>query len=301
MYDERYSTTRLLVTNKPKCFDSLKDGAITLLKTPSNEKKIAEGGLRCKGFFKSSSKKNPLVTVVTVVFNDKDNLEKTINSVISQDYQNVEYIIVDGGSTDGTLEIIQKYEFAIDYWVSEPDGGIYDAMNKGIDLGSGDWINFMNSGDRFIGPTVLSNVSGALRDKVNNSVIYGDHEVRYAHKKRIVSAGGVRDLWKGSLFCHQAAFVDLSHHKRNKFNVCRKIAADFEFFYKSYRSGLGLIRIPHVISTVSGGGVSDVRRVESILEQWMVVEKTTWVNTVYILRLFVENFKDFIKKRFGMA
>ncbi|HAH56818.1 MAG TPA: glycosyltransferase, partial [Bacteroidales bacterium] len=85
------------------------------------------------------------MTVVTVVFNGVEFLEDTIKSVIGQTYDNVEYIIVDGGSKDGTLDIIKKYEYAIDYWVSEPDKGIYDAMNKAIDLGSGDWINFMNA------------------------------------------------------------------------------------------------------------------------------------------------------------
>ena len=85
---------------------------------------------------------SPLITVVTVVFNDVQHIEETILSVVNQTYPNIEYIIIDGCSTDGTVDIIKKYEERIAYWVSEPDQGIYDAMNKGIQKATGEWINF---------------------------------------------------------------------------------------------------------------------------------------------------------------
>jgi cellulose synthase/poly-beta-1,6-N-acetylglucosamine synthase-like glycosyltransferase len=102
-----------------------------------------KGGLRTKGYFKrsydeasglSDNSPLPLVTIITVVFNGEKYLEQTIQSVINQAYDNVEYIVIDGGSTDGTVDIIRKYENQIDYWVSEPDGGLYHAINKGITL-----------------------------------------------------------------------------------------------------------------------------------------------------------------------
>lgn len=92
---------------------------------------------------------NPLISVVTVAYNAVTTIEKTILSVINQTYPNVEYIIIDGGSTDGTVEIIKKYANKLAYWVSEPDNGIYDAMNKGAKVATGEWINFMNCGDSF--------------------------------------------------------------------------------------------------------------------------------------------------------
>jgi len=169
----------------------------TMLFLPPNPHRKVEGGLRTKGFFKFSYKlvdgvwyicdldgnpaipapedlQNkirlyvsgqsspisylPLITVITVVLNGEKALEETIKSVISQTYPNVEYIIIDGGSTDGTLDIIKKYEDYIDYWVSEPDKGIYDAMNKGVDLTTGQWINFINAGDRFYDEDLIEEI-----------------------------------------------------------------------------------------------------------------------------------------------
>lgn len=122
----------------------------------------------------SSSLAKPLITVVTVVFNGEEFLEETILSVINQTYDNVEYIIIDGGSTDGTLDIIKKYEHAIDYWVSEKDRGIYDAMNKGVELATGEWINFMNADDFFASKYIIQKVKDNLRNiSPLCSIIYG--------------------------------------------------------------------------------------------------------------------------------
>ena len=98
--------------------------------------------------------KEPKITVVTVTYNAKDFLEETIQSVISQTYKNIEYIIIDGGSTDGTVDIIKKYEDKIDYWVSEPDSGISDAFNKGVQQSNG-YILMLNAGDIFIHNNIL--------------------------------------------------------------------------------------------------------------------------------------------------
>ena len=105
------------------------------------------GGLRTRGIFKNSSNIKPLISVVTVVLNGEKYLEEAISSVIKQTYDNVEYIVIDGGSTDRSLDIIHKYENYIDFWISEKDSGIYNAMNKGIALSSGDFVGFVGSDD----------------------------------------------------------------------------------------------------------------------------------------------------------
>ena len=97
-------------------------------------------------------------SIITINYNNKDGLEMTINSVLGQSFQGFEYIIIDGGSTDGSIDIIKKYESRIDYWVSEPDNGVYNAMNKGIRKATGDYINFMNSGDAYHSSSALGTV-----------------------------------------------------------------------------------------------------------------------------------------------
>ncbi len=97
----------------------------------------------------------PLISVVTVVFNGRDGLEETVRSVLAQTYRNIEFVVIDGGSTDGTLDVIRKYERTIAYWMSEPDDGISDAFNKGLSVIGGEWVVFLNSADTFSGPEVL--------------------------------------------------------------------------------------------------------------------------------------------------
>ena len=106
-----------------------------------------QGGLRTKGYFKKTSIEKPLITVITVIFNGAASLEDTIKSVINQPYDNVEFIIIDGNSNDGTLDIIKKYDDKIDCWISEPDDGIYDAMNKGLNLSRGEYSIFLGADD----------------------------------------------------------------------------------------------------------------------------------------------------------
>ena len=118
------------------------------------------GGLRTQGFFKHSEAKKPLITVIIAVFNGDEFLEEAIISVINQTYDNVEFIIIDGGSTDETVNIIKKYEDRIDYWISERDDGIYDAMNKGLALAKGQYVYFMGSDDRLIKNSLIKIFNG---------------------------------------------------------------------------------------------------------------------------------------------
>ncbi len=161
--DPNFSTTRLVMREKPVIINDPSSKVQSVLFLPPNPERRGEGGLRTKGYFKKSYDEEsdlsgnlplPLVTIITVVFNGEKYLEQTIQSVINQNYDNVEYVIIDGGSTDGTVDIIRKYEDKIDYWVSEPDGGLYYAMNKGIQLATGELIGLINSDDIYNDGTV---------------------------------------------------------------------------------------------------------------------------------------------------
>lgn len=135
----------------------------------------------------------PLISVVTICYNAKNDLEKTILSVLSQTYQDIEYIIIDGGSTDSTVDIIHKYSERLFYWISEPDKGIYDAMNKGMDRATGSWIIFMNAGDTFCDNEVIKNIFG-YNDLSDYSVIYGDCYVSKLNQLQYLKASNMKKV-----------------------------------------------------------------------------------------------------------
>lgn len=183
---------------------------------------------------KMNNQKKNTVSIITVVFNDVINIEKTITSVINQTYKNIEYIIVDGGSTDGTVDVIKKYEQYIACWISEPDKGIYDAMNKGIGIATGDFINFMNSGDTFYKPNTIEQLFSVA--DISAGVIYGDTNV-------LMDIGDFIKLGKPVTsknympFCHQAVFVLTAIAKKLNFETSYKICADREFFFRIHKYG----------------------------------------------------------------
>lgn len=294
--DKLYSTTRMAVKRRPVLESNSEDKWNTVLFLPEGEDRIGEGGLRIKGCFKKDFYDRPLITIVTVVYNGEKYLEKTILSVIKQTYDNVEYIIIDGGSNDRTQDIIKKYEDKIDYWISEKDNGIYDAMNKAIDISSGKWINFMNAGDCFYDGSVLEKIF--CKEKYNDiGVIYGDHEVIYKEKKKIIISGNVDDLWKGMPFSHQSSFMLLSLHKYYKFNNKNYIGADFENFYKMNAVGINYLRVGMVISSIISGGLSDTNRLSSIVGRWKVVKKSLRID-LYYLYIFIKEIIKIVTKRF---
>ena len=114
------------------------------------------------------------MSIITVVYNNVLTLERNIQSVLNQTYGNVEHIIIDGGSTDGTLDILRRYDDTVDYWVSEPDKGIFGAMNKGVRAATGEWVNFLNSDDFYASPYVLASTFDSSRPLESLDLIHGD-------------------------------------------------------------------------------------------------------------------------------
>ena len=202
---------------------------------------MISNGLRAKGVVKQSQKNRPLVTIITVVRNGEKVVEETIISVVNQTYTNIEYIIVDGVSTDDTLDIIKKYEDRIDYWVSEADNGIYYAMNKGIDLVVGDWVNFMNAGDSFHRHDVIERFIESYDGE--SDVVYGDTQLFFKFGTYINKCL----LWRQDYMpniCHQAYFVKTHLLKDSYFDTNYKICSDAKFFYDIYKSGCKYQYIP---------------------------------------------------------
>ena len=147
---------------------------------------------------------NPLISVITVCYNAASCIEKTILSVINQTYSNIEYIIIDGGSTDGTIDIVNKYKDRISVIVSEKDKGIYDAMNKGVTYATGEWVNFMNAGDTFYNSNVVTEL---FKDNIEEkyTVVFGDTNVITQYKEIFVNYG-YKKMHKYMPSCHQSIF-----------------------------------------------------------------------------------------------
>ena len=166
-------------------------------------------------------------SIITINYNNRDGLERTIQSVINQTCQDFEYIIIDGGSTDGSVDVIKKYADRIDYWVSEPDKGIYNAMNKGILQAHGEYLNFMNSGDCFYNDEVLENIYTLL----DSDIVIG----KYHKTNEPVPWGflyddvSLLDLYVGT-FCHQATFIKNDLFINSMYDETYKIISDWKFF-----------------------------------------------------------------------
>lgn len=204
--------------------------------------------------------KNPLISIITVSYNAVETIEQTILSVINQSYTNVEYIIIDGGSSDGTVEVIKRYVDKIAYWVSEPDRGIYDAMNKGIKAATGDWINFMNCGDSFVSSNTLDLL---FKDQYWDiyDVIYGNSIMYTSDSLHWMEASENIDQLKYSpIYRHGASFVKSKVHKEFLFDISKKeygFALDFYCINSLFRANKKFKKIDVDVLNFPLDGVSN--------------------------------------------
>lgn len=176
------------------------------------------------------------ISVITVVWNDVTHIEDTILSVLGQTYKDIEYIIIDGGSTDGTVDIIKKYADRLAYWCSEKDGGIYPAMNKGVSHATGEWVNFMNSGDAFADNKVLEDIFGTsanLNTVTSSHYLIGGNTINFfadGHEE-IHHASPASAIPTHLPFSHQASFT---RREVCKFDTDYRYSADYALFYHIY-------------------------------------------------------------------
>jgi glycosyltransferase involved in cell wall biosynthesis len=214
------------------------------------------------------------LTIVTVVFNAAKDLECTIQNIISQTYfSEIEYIIIDGNSTDGTIDIIRKYEQYLSKWISEKDKGVYDAMNKGIMLASGTWINFMNAGDIFVDNEIVEKVFNQNVDF--SDVVYGNYIIAYQTlKKAIYVPNDLTNafyLWMP--LNHQSTFIKTEIARAHPYSLDYKIASDYEQVLAFFSSEKRFQHIDMFIAEFADGGLSSNNKVAYHQEIYDIARK----------------------------
>lgn len=227
------------------------------------------------------------ISLITIVFNGQKHIEKTILSVIEQAYSPLEYVIIDGGSTDGTLDIIRKYEQHISFWSSGPDKGIYDALNKGLKQVKGDLIGFVNSDD-WLEPNALKEVAqGYQKDKI----IYGNVRFWKNGKELNVSNSDHTRLIEGMTMAHPAVFVPRSLYDRyGEFKTGFRIAADYEMMVRFFVNKVDFVQVGKVLSNMNIGGVSHTHWLEAIKEDLRIRNSyfgNKILNYLYFLKQFL--------------
>jgi len=207
----------------------------------------------------------PKISVVTINYNMGTSLAETIESVLGQSYPNLEYIIIDGGSTDKSIEIIRQYADRIVHWTSEPDSGRYHAMNKGVAAATGEWIIFINAGDSFRDPDVVSDVF--LNDPHPDAdLVYGHALRRYSQEgvERVIRAQHITMLPLRMPCSHQSLFARRILLLEHPFSLELSIAADHDFMLRAVMAGARFERVDRTISIFSTGGISDQQRMEAL-------------------------------------
>ena len=208
-----------------------------------------------------------LITVVTVCFNAESVIEETLKSVLNQTYPSLEYIIIDGKSKDRTCCIIKKYEplfiqkgFLFRF-ISEKDKGIYDAMNKGIELATGKWINFMNAGDKFCTPTVIEEVfSRRIADDIK--AVYGNTFMIKKNSRKLFRSEAPHIILERMVAFHQSIFTDVQDMKKHPFCPDYKIASDYHYMYQLYRrNGKFLPLSVNIADFDAENGVSSINKI----------------------------------------
>ena len=207
-----------------------------------------------------------IVTIITVCRNHAKELERTIRSVESQTWQEKEYLVIDGASTDDTLDVIKAHEVSITRWVSEPDQGIYDAMNKGVRMAQGEWVIFMNAGDTFASDDTLQRVFGSPLDA---DVIYGD----VIKGELVKKAEDPRNAHR-MFYCHQSAFVRTRCLREFPFDIRHRMSADFKQVKQLYLSGKTFRQLDFPVANFDTQGVSNRNRSAGMYDNIQVIRET---------------------------
>lgn len=203
----------------------------------------------------------PVISVITVVYNDVGHIRSTMDSVFAQTYPDIDYVVIDGGSTDGTAEAIAEHADRLGYYVSEPDKGMYDALNKGIQHARGQWVIVLNSGDFFCSPTSLAEVMD-FADWKDTDVIYGNSIELDGNSERYLQAGNnPADLAIHSIYRHGSSLVRTEVHRAFLYDLAKQpkigYALDWDCIYRMHRAGKRFSKADVFIETYQREGMSN--------------------------------------------
>ena len=217
----------------------------------------------------------PKLSVVTIVYNNVRDIERTMLSVLNQTYHNIEYIVIDGGSTDGTKDIIYNYKSRLAQFISEPDKGIYDAMNKGLSLATGDYVLFMNSGDELYAPETVAEV---FETATSADIYYGETEMFNEQWETLGQRRhGVPEHfnWKsfkyGMSISHQAIYVKRSIAE--PFDLKYKYSADIDWIIRAAKNASSIVNTHTYVAKYLVGGLSKKKHLASLRERFDIFTK----------------------------
>lgn len=218
-----------------------------------------------------SMKRKCIFTVVTIVYNDVAHIERTIKSVLGQQYPHIDYVVIDGASTDGTVDILERYRERLSTFVSEKDSGIYNAMNKGLSHTKGDYVIFMNSGDCFSSPTILKEVEEAIAHcNEKPLLVYGNYrESTDEGCGKPIPARSHKKAWYGAFASHQSMFynVDFLRREHLQYDERYRIAADYKLnLVVATKVGDRVLLLPLCISDFDVTGVSNINQNRGMME-----------------------------------
>lgn len=237
----------------------------------------------------------PILSIITICYNEKQ-IERTCKSITEQTWQDFEWIVIDGGSTDGTLDILNKYKDRINILISEPDTGIYNAMNKGIKLATGTYLNFMNGGDAFYENTTLEKV---FKDKKHtDDVLYGDCCGIYKTIQRpyFCPSQIAPEMWLYRTINHQSSFIKKAlFYKYGLYNENYRISSDLEKFIIFYKNRCSFKYLSLTISFFDMAGISNTNQKRMAQERRQIEKELLFKKTEYKCTLF--GFLKFTKKR----
>jgi len=218
---------------------------------------------------------NPKLSIITVVYNNARDIERTMLSVFNQTYPNIEYIVIDGASTDGTLEVIKKYGSRVSCLISEPDKGIYDAMNKGLAIATGDYVLFMNSGDELYDAYTVAHVFASADDA---DIYYGETEMindageslgQRRHKAPAQFTW--RDFKYGMSISHQAIYIKRS--LTQPYDSRYQLSADIDWILRAAKKARCIVNVNRYVAKYLVGGMSKAKHRQSLLERFNIMRE----------------------------